>query len=275
MASFISLSISRGRLDDAGRAGPRLQPKLIDDSAGTNRDDARRPGDVDLDLREQAIQLDRPDDTTERLRAERVSSPCRPAQALDLGDGDDAPVGASRSTVILPSRSQRRSVSTLIPSARAASAADSVFLGIAWQHADSGRGGRQVTHPADFLERAAPLLVDEARHNLILGIAGTLRDEPALYPEHELWLVEDGNAVVAAALRTPPYNLVLGGGSEAALAALAGETGSRIPAPWGQCPRSTTSSPPAPTRTATPEPRLPAITRRNGRAARCAAWAAA
>jgi uncharacterized protein len=63
---------------------------------------------------------------------------------------------------------------------------------------------------AEWLRRAGPLLLaDEARHNLILGLAGTLRDQPGLYPTHELWLVEDGDAVVGAALRTPPYRLVL------------------------------------------------------------------
>jgi uncharacterized protein len=94
----------------------------------------------------------------------------------------------------------------------------------------------KVVDAADFLERAATVLADEARHNLILGLAGTLRDSPTVYPEQELWLVEDGQAVVGAALRTPPYNLVLGGGSEAALAALAGETGGGIPGAVGAVP---------------------------------------
>ena len=63
---------------------------------------------------------------------------------------------------------------------------------------------------ATWLRRAGPLLLaDEARHNLVLGLAGTLRDRPELYPEHELWLVEDDGLVVGAALRTPPYRLVL------------------------------------------------------------------
>jgi uncharacterized protein len=94
----------------------------------------------------------------------------------------------------------------------------------------------KVADAAEFLERAAPVLADEARHNLILGLAGTLRDDPALYPEQELWLVEDDGAVVGAALRTPPYNLVLGGGSEAALAALARETGGGLPGAVGAVP---------------------------------------
>jgi hypothetical protein len=74
-----------------------------------------------------------------------------------------------------------------------------------------------------FLAEAEPLLLaDEARHNLILGIAGTIRDSPDLYPLRSLWLVRDGSEVAAAALRTPPYNLILARPrSTAALAALA------------------------------------------------------
>jgi hypothetical protein len=70
---------------------------------------------------------------------------------------------------------------------------------------------------AEFLERAGPLLLaDEARHNLILGIAGTVRDHPDAYPDVSFWVV-DG----AAALRTRPYPLVLARPrDEAALRAL-------------------------------------------------------
>jgi len=63
---------------------------------------------------------------------------------------------------------------------------------------------------ARFLEQAGPLLLaDEARHNLILGIAGTIRDSPDRYRVRSFWLVRDGDEVVGAALRTPPYNLIL------------------------------------------------------------------
>jgi predicted GNAT family acetyltransferase len=74
-----------------------------------------------------------------------------------------------------------------------------------------------------FLAEAEQLLLaDEARHNLILGIAGTVRDAPELYPLRSFWLVRYGDEVVAAALRTPPYNLVLARPqSRHALAALA------------------------------------------------------
>jgi RimJ/RimL family protein N-acetyltransferase len=67
-----------------------------------------------------------------------------------------------------------------------------------------------VEDPERFLAEAGPLLLaDEARHNLILGLAGTLRAMPDVYPDRSLWLVYDGGIVVGAALRTAPYNLVL------------------------------------------------------------------
>ncbi|HEY2208863.1 MAG TPA: GNAT family N-acetyltransferase [Gaiellaceae bacterium] len=63
---------------------------------------------------------------------------------------------------------------------------------------------------AKFLTEAGPLLLaDEARHNLILGIAGTIRDSPDVYPLRSLWLVRKEGRPVAAAIRTPPYNLIL------------------------------------------------------------------
>ena len=68
----------------------------------------------------------------------------------------------------------------------------------------------RLADAATFLVEAEPLLLaDEARHNLILGIAGTIRDSPDHYPARDLWLVRDGSVTAAAALRTPPYNLIL------------------------------------------------------------------
>src|SRR4029078_11952751 len=69
---------------------------------------------------------------------------------------------------------------------------------------------RRVEDPAAFLEAASTLLLAaEPRHTLSLGIAATLRDHPAHYPEYGLWLAEDGGETVGAALRTPPHNLVV------------------------------------------------------------------
>ena len=84
-----------------------------------------------------------------------------------------------------------------------------------------------------FLDAAGPLLLaDEARHNLILGITGTLRETPDRYAEKRFWVgVEDGEPV-AAAIRTPPYNLILA-------------TPPRRGAPWRRSPRRSTTSCPA------------------------------
>jgi hypothetical protein len=61
-----------------------------------------------------------------------------------------------------------------------------------------------------FLDAAAPVLdADEARHNLLYGICSTLVDAPDAYREAYLWTVRDGNVVVAAALMTPPFNVVV------------------------------------------------------------------
>ena len=97
---------------------------------------------------------------------------------------------------------------------------------------------RRLDDPADFLDVAGPLLLaDEARHNLILGLAGTLRDRPGYYDEFRLWVVEDDGRAVAAALQTPPFNLVLAQpADERALArlvdALVADDGSTCPAWW-------------------------------------------
>ena len=65
--------------------------------------------------------------------------------------------------------------------------------------------------PEAFLAEAQAFLVArEAEHNLILGIAGTLHDHPAIYAKPPyLAIVRDRDAVRLVALRTPPWNLVL------------------------------------------------------------------
>lgn len=70
------------------------------------------------------------------------------------------------------------------------------------------------------------LLADEARHNLILGIASTLRRIPGLYAEAHFWVVRDETgAVVGAAQQTPPFNVTLAQPADArALDALAAGT---------------------------------------------------
>ena len=70
---------------------------------------------------------------------------------------------------------------------------------------------RTVEDPERFLESAGPLLLlDEARHNLMLGIVGRIASEPGSYPVFRLWLVEDETGgVVGAASMTPPWPIAL------------------------------------------------------------------
>jgi uncharacterized protein len=65
-----------------------------------------------------------------------------------------------------------------------------------------------------FLDAASPLLLaDEPRNNLILGIAGTLLEDPDRFGEKCFWVVIDSaGEPLATAMRTPPYNLLLAGG---------------------------------------------------------------
>lgn len=95
----------------------------------------------------------------------------------------------------------------------------------------------RVEHASEWLRRAERLLLaDEARHNLILGIAGTLRNHPDVYPDYALWLVEDAGGAIGAALRTRPFNLVLARGSSAAVALLARSIGEELPGVVGAVP---------------------------------------
>jgi hypothetical protein len=90
---------------------------------------------------------------------------------------------------------------------------------------------RVLEDAASFLDEAGPLLLeDEARNNLILGIAGTAAASPDRYPEKRFWVATDDGEPVAAALRTPPFNLVLARPrDEAALEALAAGIEEELP----------------------------------------------
>ena len=63
----------------------------------------------------------------------------------------------------------------------------------------------------EFLDLAGEFLsAREAEHNLILGLAGRLRTHPLLYGEEPYFAVaRDEGRVLAAAMRTPPHNLIL------------------------------------------------------------------
>jgi uncharacterized protein len=62
----------------------------------------------------------------------------------------------------------------------------------------------------DFLDEARDFLAArEAEHCLLLGITATIASHPDVYPDPRLWTVHEAGRVVAAALRTPPHNLIL------------------------------------------------------------------
>lgn len=65
---------------------------------------------------------------------------------------------------------------------------------------------------SDFLSRVAPLLEkDEARHELIQGIASRLVNNPHVYGSAEPWFctLSGKTGVCAVAMRTPPHNVLL------------------------------------------------------------------
>jgi predicted GNAT family acetyltransferase len=92
---------------------------------------------------------------------------------------------------------------------------------------------RQLSDPDGFLCRSDALLAsDEARHNLIYGLVATLRADPSAYPTWHLWLAEEAGTPVAAAIQTPPHNLVLARpASGRAIEALAGAIAAAAPLP--------------------------------------------
>lgn len=79
---------------------------------------------------------------------------------------------------------------------------------------------RRHAAPGAFLDHAGPFLTArEAEHSLILGIAAGLRQGGDAY----LAVVERGAQVTAAAVRTPPRNLILSHAEPGAVAALAAD----------------------------------------------------
>jgi len=83
-----------------------------------------------------------------------------------------------------------------------------------------------------FLDAAGALLLeDEARNNLILGVTGTLIEDPDRFAAKRFWVVtDDGGRPVGAAMQTPPYNLLLAPArSDAALEMLAAAIDGDVP----------------------------------------------
>ncbi len=77
---------------------------------------------------------------------------------------------------------------------------------------------------AAFLALIEPFLLrEEAAHNLILGIAGVVRDDPARYSGTPYFAVvkDAAGEIVGAMMRTLPYNLLLSRAPENAVPAMA------------------------------------------------------
>lgn len=77
--------------------------------------------------------------------------------------------------------------------------------------------------PERFLSDAAGFLaLREAENNLLYGIAGRVREHPDLYGDDPAWfaIVREGSAVVGAALRTPPWPIIVSHLPEAAVGPL-------------------------------------------------------
>jgi uncharacterized protein len=71
---------------------------------------------------------------------------------------------------------------------------------------------QSYTNASDFLSKAGKYLVkDEARYGLISGLAKRLEENPHYYGKDDPWFytVSDEDIFYAAALRTPPYKVVL------------------------------------------------------------------
>ncbi len=70
----------------------------------------------------------------------------------------------------------------------------------------------RYSNAADFLRRArAPLEENEAANGLIIGIAARVAEVPDYYGKYPVYLaaVHEAGELIAAAVRTPPHNVIL------------------------------------------------------------------
>ena len=66
-----------------------------------------------------------------------------------------------------------------------------------------------LSDPRQFLERAGELLEDEARNNLIVGIARAMNSDRRRYKDVGFFVVENDGLPAAAAMITPPFHLLV------------------------------------------------------------------
>jgi hypothetical protein len=68
----------------------------------------------------------------------------------------------------------------------------------------------RIDDPREFLARAGSFLeAREAANSLPFGISDTLIRSPEIFTTHYFALVQEGERILLASLRTPPYNLII------------------------------------------------------------------
>ncbi len=84
---------------------------------------------------------------------------------------------------------------------------------------------RRHASAAEWMEQALPLMLKhEVENNLMLGLGLAAAEHPEKFPRGvKAWSVEENGTAVAAALNTPPHNLILTRCSDAVLDAVAAE----------------------------------------------------
>ena len=121
----VPITITEVALTIAVASTPGLEAELLDRVAGDRGGDLERAG-LDLDQPDDALDLDRADDSREAVaRRELVPGVValrRPAESPDLVERDQPAIAlVAGRRAACPARSQRRRVSALTPSIRAAS----------------------------------------------------------------------------------------------------------------------------------------------------------
>jgi GNAT superfamily N-acetyltransferase len=74
---------------------------------------------------------------------------------------------------------------------------------------------RSLDDAAEFLRLTDGLTAGDPQLTLFRSVTTRLAVDPDAYPEHRLWVVEDDGGTVGAALRTPPFHLLLAGAGSA------------------------------------------------------------
>lgn len=90
---------------------------------------------------------------------------------------------------------------------------------------------------SEFQRVALPYLLEqESANNLLFGVCATAVRDPAYYEEFRGWVIHDNDRVEAAAVRTPPHNLILASVREPLAARVLAERLGELPGVMGTLP---------------------------------------